>query len=458
MMATPDVLLVGAGLVDEQRALQEAGLTHAVVGNCLSAILHLELEPSRLVVLSSRLFDGRDDAAVRALRGTTGHPQVLLTLPSDRPRPTDAQKALDVAGFLPEPYTAEDLVSRVRQLLPGRETTKRPVAKATASDWPAEFGRLNEAVEDLSVLVVRVADLLRRQSEARGVMIWFATGPDGALVLHTSSDTRRGGLPPEAHLEREPASLALATSAPAADGAFLAVPLLSEGELLGLVLLEDAERRGGFTVADAAPLAPVLTPTIRAVRTALRIHHLAPLSPVDEVTGLYNQRFFCEWLTREFKRAKRHDRPLSVALFEVGLIAACGPERASRMLMHLGALLQAEFRSTDIVCRLGGEEFAAILPETRRGGPGEAGPLEDEDAEEPAGGAFDVLDRLRLRVGELLLGGNPSLAPSSVTITFGVAGYPGDAEDGDGLRAAAAAALGAARILGGNRGEVPQKS
>ncbi|MCE9500465.1 MAG: GGDEF domain-containing protein, partial [Leptospira sp.] len=88
---------------------------------------------------------------------------------------------------------------------------------------------------------------------------------------------------------------------------------------------------------------------------------------IDELTGIYNRRYFNQVLTRELNRGKRYARVTSLFLFDIDDFKeyndTFGHQEGDKVLKFVGETLKFSFRSEDIVCRVGGEEFAVILPE-----------------------------------------------------------------------------------------------
>ncbi|MFN3304432.1 MAG: GGDEF domain-containing protein [Roseateles sp.] len=94
---------------------------------------------------------------------------------------------------------------------------------------------------------------------------------------------------------------------------------------------------------------------------------LASLARTDALTGIANQRVFDEALRREFKRAQRQRGLLALAVMDLDQFRhfndVHGREAGDAALRRVAALLSARFkRDTDLVARLGGEEFVVLLP------------------------------------------------------------------------------------------------
>ena len=88
----------------------------------------------------------------------------------------------------------------------------------------------------------------------------------------------------------------------------------------------------------------------------------------DDLTKLFNRRHFYERLEEEFKRAKRHNEPLSLVYIDIDnfkeINDSYGHNKGDLVLKEVGKLLKATARETDIPARCGGDEFTILLPNT----------------------------------------------------------------------------------------------
>ena len=104
----------------------------------------------------------------------------------------------------------------------------------------------------------------------------------------------------------------------------------------------------------------------KEIRSAQR--KISEMATLDELTGLYNRRYFMEVLERERARAERHQKKLSLCMIDIDFFKKVndklGHTAGDIVLTNMGKLIREWSRQTDLPCRYGGEEFAVILPET----------------------------------------------------------------------------------------------
>ena len=97
---------------------------------------------------------------------------------------------------------------------------------------------------------------------------------------------------------------------------------------------------------------------------------LTRLSITDELTGLYNQRFFYATLAREVESARRYNQDLALLLLDLDHFKnfndTYGHLEGDEVLCRCGALIKSNVRMSDLAARYGGEEFVLLLPHTSR--------------------------------------------------------------------------------------------
>jgi diguanylate cyclase (GGDEF)-like protein len=101
------------------------------------------------------------------------------------------------------------------------------------------------------------------------------------------------------------------------------------------------------------------------VRNAEEMERLAT---IDGMTGIYNRRHFLILADHEWTRARRYERPISFLMIDIDHFKTIndefGHEAGDRIIVHLAQLAAACKRRSDVLARIGGEEFALLLPET----------------------------------------------------------------------------------------------
>jgi diguanylate cyclase (GGDEF)-like protein/PAS domain S-box-containing protein len=154
----------------------------------------------------------------------------------------------------------------------------------------------------------------------------------------------------------------------------------------------------------------------------------------DPLTGLPNRRFFMDHYARSLAYAKRNDIRMAVICLDVDLFKlindTLGHDVGDEFLRKIAARLSASLRETDILARMGGDEFIILLP--------------DVDSAE---GAEEVMRRLFMElIKEWVIDGHVLQS----TISAGVAMYPNHSEDGAVLLKYADQALYQVKQAGGN--------
>ena len=159
------------------------------------------------------------------------------------------------------------------------------------------------------------------------------------------------------------------------------------------------------------------------------------LATHDALTELYNRRHFIEMADKEIARALRHARPLSLCIIDVDLFKPVndryGHISGDDVLRQIAALVHRQARNDDLAARIGGEEFALLLPEC--------------DAE----AARVFAERLREAVATAPFA--PGGEPQQITVSIGIAALSPQRDTRPALMAAADTALYRAKSEGRNR-------
>lgn len=164
---------------------------------------------------------------------------------------------------------------------------------------------------------------------------------------------------------------------------------------------------------------------------SLRTQQLEKLASIDDLTQIYNRRKFFELANYELERTTRYPRPLSVMMIDVDHFKKIndqfGHQVGDSTLQLLSKTIFDAIRTTDIFGRIGGEEFALVLPET------------------PKQAANDFAERIRLKIADTSFPG-----VEKITISLGVTEYYSDDTE-DSVFNRADVALYAAKESGRNK-------
>ena len=152
-----------------------------------------------------------------------------------------------------------------------------------------------------------------------------------------------------------------------------------------------------------------------AVENARLYRELKFISMTDALTGIYNYRYFTRTLDCEIVRSKRYGRNLSFLMIDIDQLKSYndtfGHLEGDKLLKAVAKTIKQSVRTTDVVCRYAGDEFAVILPET------------------DVGQARITAEKIRKKISELS-------ANRSISASIGVAQYTPDTNRYDLIRKA----------------------
>lgn len=234
------------------------------------------------------------------------------------------------------------------------------------------------------------------------------------------------------------------------------VPIVSSGKLVGLLSVREMMRHQ-YNLLEQS-----LVDSRRDLRETKRLlqedgdtrlrevleqnERFKQLALTDELTGLYNHRYFQERLEEEILRAKRYEYPLSLIFIDVDYFKQYndrnGHPEGDQVLRTIGKILynfsmeihiSAKLRKSDIVARYGGEEFVVLLPYT--------------DSKR----AKLVAERLRKTINDHPFPFEEHQPGQNLTISLGVASFPEMASAREDLVKFADEALYSAKDTGRNR-------
>lgn len=148
---------------------------------------------------------------------------------------------------------------------------------------------------------------------------------------------------------------------------YVLLPLNSRGRSIGALAL-GSSHSGAYDEGTLARMQPLADSVALALENVRLFQKTRELSITDEVTPLYNVRFFHQILDRELKLVDRYKSVLSLIFVDLDRFKPINDQhghlRGSRVLREVGFLLRAAVRETDYPARYGGDEFVVILPQT----------------------------------------------------------------------------------------------
>jgi diguanylate cyclase (GGDEF)-like protein len=263
-------------------------------------------------------------------------------------------------------------VRRQAERLAAEQGAQRRVATAVVTGEPADRFYRIVAVEAAQLLAAGAAAILRLDTADQATIM-------GAWAQYADRQYRVGNafpVAPDSELAR-----ALAAGVPIrvdqvesdsrlgrlGYGSSLIAPIRVEGRTWGFLAVASMRSRGltGEHEARLTEFAGLISTAISNIEDRAT---LAAQASTDALTGVANHRAFYERLTADLSRARRYGTTVSVAMIDVDHFKLVndvgGHEAGDEMLIRVARCLSAAARAEDTLARVGGDEFAWILPET----------------------------------------------------------------------------------------------
>ena len=219
----------------------------------------------------------------------------------------------------------------------------------------------------LVVIYAKESGLLGKRFVLDSSLLRVGRGADNQIVLEGDSVSRR-----HAHFERRGSSWYV----------------VDDGSTNGTYVNEEQiPREALLRNADRIKVGPTILKYLSGADAEAKYHEeIYRMTIVDGLTQIHNKRYLQEALDREVLRARRHDRDLSVLMFDIDFFKRINDQfghlAGDHVLRELARIVQERIRRDEVFARYGGEEFAILLPET---------PLE---------GASSLAEDLRARVAK----------------------------------------------------------
>jgi diguanylate cyclase (GGDEF)-like protein len=211
------------------------------------------------------------------------------------------------------------------------------------------------AVEDgatndcLVVIYTKEPGLLGKRFVLDKNPIRIGRGADNTIVLEGDSVSRR-----HAHLERR------------GNGWFVVDDNSTNGTYVNE---EQISREAMLNNSDRVKVGPTILKFLSGADAEAKYHEeIYRMTIVDGLTQIHNKRFLYEQLEKEIIRARRHERDLSILMFDIDYFKRINDQyghlAGDYVLRELARVVQERIRRDEVFARYGGEEFVILLPET----------------------------------------------------------------------------------------------
>ncbi|MDH3972904.1 MAG: sensor domain-containing diguanylate cyclase [Deltaproteobacteria bacterium] len=197
-------------------------------------------------------------------------------------------------------------------------------------------------------------------------------------------------------------------------GSFLTIPLKrSDKSIIGTLNVHKPEANA-FLEKDVQLFDEVAQQIAVAIDKALSFRNIRELSMRDDLTGLYNRRYFFDTFEKEMERARRFNRNISVIILDIDHFKNFNDKNGHLLgddaLRTVAATLEENVRKADTLARYGGEEFIVLI------------------SEQDKTHTVKIAEKLRVAIEEIEVSGEKNQPRGKLTVTLGVSSYPDDTQ------------------------------
>ena len=268
----------------------------------------------------------------------------------------------------------QELTSRMDGMV---KELQSAVDRTAESDRGRILGELGGSI-DLDEVLTRVLEAAGAIRGVDAALVYLPSQTDdeplvATMGLSAEEASQAVAGPPDG---REARSMTISYEYPAGaeidDGELirhgLALPIPGDSGSIGFISVFSRSAAHSFADGDRQTLEDLAERAGPAIDNARRFREARQLADLDALTGLHNRRYFHETLGREVARAHRYGRRLALVVFDLDDFKAIndriGHLAGDSVLAEVAERVRSVVRSADIACRVGGDEFGIILPES----------------------------------------------------------------------------------------------